>query len=130
MSDALANLPPRMIRGVAALLKHGHVAPAAAEIRVNPRTLRRWMARPAFKEALRDQASSSMRVALGQLQEAAGAAVSVLRALLEDPSPYVRAQCAGHLLQFGLRACELEDVGARLAAVEAALAKPGEGGLQ
>jgi len=111
------TLSPAQRRCVVALLTAGGAGQAAATAGVSVRTVRRWLADPAFTTAVRDAGRSSAREAMSGLLASQRLAVEVLRGLLDDQSPSTRLRAAACLLDHGARALEV-DVDERLDCVE------------
>ncbi len=112
-------------RAVLAVLSHPTLPEAAKAVGVATRTLLRWMQRPDFQEALRTARREALRHALGQLQTAMGEAVETLREVMRDPeaAPGARVSAARTVLESALRAVEVDELDARLAALEAELTR-------
>jgi ABC-type thiamine transport system ATPase subunit len=111
------TLSPAQRRCVVALLTAGGAGQAAATAGVSVRTVRRWLADPAFTTAIRDEARASARQALSALLAAQTAAVRVLHRLLDDQSPSTRLRAAVAVLEHGRHAIDF-DVDRRLEQVE------------
>jgi transposase-like protein len=111
---------------VAALLTARNAEEAARSIGIGPATLRRWQKDPTFDVAYRGALRVAHKQTLGRLQQAAGAAVSTLLKLMVDQNvpASTRARCADSVLGHAAKAIELDDIEARLAALEQAAQKP------
>lgn len=107
---------------LAALLQSPTVCDAAKLAGISVATAWRWAADPAFRDEYRKAAADALQVALGRLQAASGAAVGVLAAIMDDAGQpgAVRVAAAGRVLDTALRATELLDLAARVAALETA----------
>jgi len=109
---------------LAALMSQPTIAQAAQQAGVAKSTALRWLAEPGFRR----QFDAAKRQALGEtlayLQRSMLGAVARLNALLMDPQskPIIQLGAARALLEYGLRAYELEEVTGRLLRLEEALA--------
>src|SRR5207253_435980 len=115
---------PRMSRrreqAIAALLTRPTVAEAAQAAGVAERTLRRWFRDPAFAAEYRAAQRQSLEAAIGSLQGAAMEAVAALRRNLLPPAPAaVQTRAAVAVLEQLARWRELDELAARVAALEA-----------
>lgn len=120
-SGALANrLTTRQARAIIALLSEPTFQAAAKAAKVGDRTLRRWLTEdPTFKAAYRTARSLALGQATARLQATAAQAVDTLRALLGAESrPDVRARAALGLLAAAMKAEELDNLVARVEALE------------
>jgi hypothetical protein len=102
-----------------ALLANNTIEAAARQAGISSRTLRRYMQRPAFAEALRAARRETVRGISKRLQDAAVEAVDTLRAVMKDESaPGPRVTAARCILELSFKAAELEEVEQRIAALE------------
>jgi hypothetical protein len=109
---------------IAALLNATSIEEAAPVAKVHVSTIHRWMRQPEFVAAYREASRGIMRHAITRLQRACRVATETLLAVMQDheaPS-IVRVSAARTILEMAVRVVELEDVGARLAHLEATLA--------
>jgi len=104
-------------RAVAALLTSRTVEQAATTAGVGERTVRRWLADPAFTEAYRLEARTAARGAMSDLLAGQREAVATLRRALVEGSPAQQVRAARALLEVGVRVRE-DDSDERLSAVE------------
>lgn len=120
-STNLEHLPERQQHAIIALLAKGTVAAAARASGVGERTLHTWLADPTFSAAYRAARRESVRAALAALQRASADAVATIAMVMKDraAAPAVRLAAARTVLDLALQAVELDDVLARLAALEA-----------
>src|SRR5580704_19466289 len=105
---------------IVALLSQRSVDDAARVANVTPRTLYRWMKEPEFDAAYREARRAAFGQSVARLQQASGAAVSTILKLMLDPNvpASTRARCADSVLGHTAKALELEDIEARLSALE------------
>ena len=116
-----ANLTSNQEKAVAALLSEPSVAAAAAKAGIGERTLFRWLDDPAFADAYRQARREAVSQAVARLQPMSTHAVTVLAMVMADTrvSPSTRVTAAKSVLEFAIRAVELEDLEGRLSALEA-----------
>lgn len=105
-----------------ALLEARSKQEAATRLGISRATLYRRLRDPDLKEAYRAARSEALADATATLQVAAVVAVKALLDILSDPTvaPYVRVTSASRVLELAYKAYELEDLEARLEALEAA----------
>lgn len=120
-STVLENLPERQQKAIIALLAKGTIAAAARSAGVGERTLHTWLGDPTFSEAYRAARRESVRAATASLQRSSADAVTTIASIMRDKSAPagVRLAAARTVLDLALQAVELDDVLARLAALEA-----------
>lgn len=120
-NPALENLTERQQQAIIALLSKGTIAGAARSAGVGERTLHTWLGDPTFIEAYRAARRESVRAATAALQRASADAVTTIASIMRDKTapPAVRLSAARSVLELALQGLELDDVLARLAAVEA-----------
>jgi hypothetical protein len=106
-------------RALVALLHAPTLTTAAAEARVNERTLRRWLDEDEFRTAFRTMRRQVMDGALTQLTNAMQDAVTALRRNVSpDVLPAIQVRAAVGLLCMGLRAADQLDLAERVEALE------------
>jgi len=116
------ELTPKQEKAIAALLSTATVEKAAEQAGVGLRTLWRWLDDDAFAAAYRHARREAVGQATARLQQLSSHAVMVLARLMADAyvPPSVRMHAARTILEFAMKAVELEDIEARLAALEEA----------
>jgi hypothetical protein len=122
-ASTLGALTPQQERAVIALLAEPTVAKAAAASGVPERTLYRWMSDDkAFGDAYRKARREAFGQAVGLAQRLAPMAITTLAKVMSDAgsSHSARVSAATNLLRFGREAIELEDIAARVEALERA----------
>lgn len=112
------DLTPNQRAGILALLEHRTVQEAAKALEVNPATLWRWMAAPAFAEALREAQGRAFDDGIERLRGVAGAAAEALARNLKCGIPATEVRAAQIVLELGFRAREQAEFADRLAALE------------
>jgi hypothetical protein len=120
MSVLGAKFGRKKEEAIVALLSQRSVDDAARVANVTPRTLYRWMKEPEFDAAYREARRAAFGQSVARLQQASGAAVSTILKLMLDPNvpASTRARCADSVLGHTAKALELEDIEARLSALE------------
>jgi transposase-like protein len=105
---------------IAALLSHRNVEDAARAVDIGANTLLRWLKLPEFEAEYRKARRQAVNQATARLQQASGAATSVLLTVMADTRtpPAVRARAAHTVLEMSMRAVEIEDFESRLAELE------------
>ena len=108
-------------QAIACLLTASSIAEAAAQAGVNQRTLFRWLKDATFQAAYCTARRQVVQHAMGQVQQAANEAVTSLRTImLDDTAPAsARVSAAKMVLDLGIKTVEIENLEARLAALEA-----------
>ena len=94
------------------------------ELGISRRTLDRWTARPAFREALDQERRGIVREAMSRAKAHMGRMLEVLRRIAEDDAmpPPSRVSAAAKILDVAVKAIEVQDLDERLRALEAAQA--------
>jgi hypothetical protein len=110
----------KMEPAIAALLSHRSVEDAARAVGISVNTLRRWMQVPEFQAACREARRKILSQAIGQLQNAAGAASKTVLKIMVDPAvpAGIRLRAAEIVLEQAVKAGELEETEDRLAKLE------------
>ena len=113
---------------IAALLSQPTVEQAARSINIGLRTLLRWLQNPEFKQAYYKARRDAFGQATARLQQASGAAVMTLLKIMVDPNApaSTRVRAADSVLDHGAKAIEIEDIEARVAALEEATQNHGQ----
>ena len=117
------KLPRRKEQAISALLMHATLSEAAAALAVDESTLRRWLREDtAFQTAYREARRQVVQQAIVQVQQATGEAVETLRKVMQatDAPASAKVSVAKAILETAVKAVELEDLEARIAALEAA----------
>jgi len=120
----LDGVNPRQERAIAALLNEPTVARAAQAVGIGERTLHRWIEEPRFANAYRRARRRAFGQAVALTQRYAVVAVQSLARIITDQSAShgARVSAASALLRFGREGIELDDLCARVEALEAASA--------
>ena len=120
MASRKTKLGRKKEEAVLALLTQRNVEEAARAVGVTARTLYRWLQQPDFLAAYREAKRSAFSQAVARVQTMTTAAVSTLGKVMVDPAAPAasRVRAASSVLDFAAKAIEIEDLEARLAALE------------
>jgi transposase-like protein len=107
---------------VAALLTQRNIEEAARSIGVAPNTLLNWMKLPEFQAAYREARRSAFSQSIARLQQGtAAAATTLLKTMIDSNTPAsVKVRAAEAIFNHAAKAIEVEDIEARVAALERA----------
>jgi len=117
-----AKFGRKMEAAVAALLTQKNQEEAARAANISVATLLRWQKVPEFQKAYREARRAAHHQSIARLQHATSAAVSTLLKVMVDPSTpaSTKVRAADSVLDHSEKAIELEDIDARLVALEQA----------
>lgn len=116
------KLHGKQAAAIAALLAQRTIAEAAHQVGVGERTLLRWLQEDApFQTAYHAARRHVVQHAIAQVQQATSTAVATLGTIMQDATATAsaRVSAAKAVLETAIKGVELEDVEARLAALEA-----------
>ncbi len=121
-NDLHRALTPPQERAIIALLNEQTVGRAAAAAKVGQRTLYRWLRDPTFSLAYRQARRDAFGQAIALTQRNAPLAVNTLaQVMMDDQAPSSsKVAAATTILRFGREGIELDDLGARVEALEQA----------
>jgi uncharacterized protein YcaQ len=113
-------LSPDQEQAIIALLNEPTVNRAAAVAKVGERTLYRWLTEPMFAKAYREARREAFRHAIALTQKYTPAAVQTLMKVMADPAAAhsAKVSAAAVLLKFSRESIELDDLAARIEALE------------
>jgi hypothetical protein len=124
-----SKLGRKQEEAIAALLTHRNIEEAAGAAGIGARTLLRWLKIPEFQAAYRQARRDAFGQAVARLQQGTSAAATTLLKTLIDPGtpPSVKVRAAEAIFNHAAKAIEIEDIEARVAALEQAASsgKPG-----
>src|SRR5712692_1013539 len=105
---------------ISALLTQRNVEEAAHAAGIGARTLLRWLKLPEFQAAYRHARREVYGQAVARLQQGTSAAATTLLKVMIDPGtpPSVRVRAAEAIFNHAAKAIEIEDIEARVAALE------------
>jgi hypothetical protein len=126
-----AKLPRKQEEAIMALLTQRSVEEAAKSVGVASKTLLRWLQVAEFQAAYRTAKRCAFGQSMARIQQASSAAVSTLLKVMVDPnSPAAcRVRAADSVLNHAAKAIEIEDVEARLSALEKVAEESHQGGI-
>ena len=116
------NLSAKQHTAIVALLTSATIQGAAQEAGISERQIHRWLANdPAFDAAYRRARWRATQQAIARLQQVSSAAVTVLISIAADKQQPAssRVAAASKLLDVALKSVEIEELEARLTALEA-----------
>jgi integrase len=115
-----AKLGWRKEAAIIGLLLEPSFEKAAKRAGVSESTLWRWLRLPEFQEAYRSARRESVSQAIGALQRASSEAVEALRKIMKNTKApaTARVNAARSILEFAIKGMEIEDILARLEALE------------
>jgi hypothetical protein len=124
-SDFDSKLTPIQERAIVALLANSTIKRAAKSIGVDETTLWRWLQDKDFHAAYRAARHECVSQSIARLQQVSTEAVNTLREVMRDKTAKgsERVSAAKAILDFSIKAVEIEDMAERLAQVEAILAQ-------
>jgi hypothetical protein len=124
MAGRTSSLGRKQEEAIAALLTQRNIEEAAHAAGIGVRTLLRWLKLPEFKAAYRQARHEAFGQATARLQQATSAAATTLLKTMIDPSTpaSVRVRAADSIFNHAAKAIEIEDIEARVAALEQAAA--------
>ena len=125
MSGHGSKFDRKLDEAVAALMTQRNGEEAARSIGIRPATLVRWQKRPEFQKALLEARRAAFSQTTGRLQQASSAAATTLMKTMLDEkvSPSVRVRSAESIINLAAKGIEIEDIAARLKALEEAAKK-------
>ena len=117
------QLTSRQTQAIAALLASRTVGEAAKAADVGQRTLHRWLADDAFRQALNEAEAQAIAAAARRLVQLTESALDVVESVLADPDihPATRLKAVDTVLANLLRLRELGTIEDRLAKLEGSL---------
>jgi len=109
---------------IAALLTQPSIEQAARVAGIGSKTLLRWLKLPEFQAAYREARRAGFGQATARLQQASGAAASVLLKMMVDQNSPAssRVGAAQAVLDRAAKAIEIEDIEVRVTELERSLA--------
>jgi len=116
------NLNHKQEKAIVALLNEHNVSKAAAVAEVHEKTIYRWLNEKPFADAYRRARREAFGQAIALTQRYAPLAVNTLaKILMDDKAPHTsKVNAATAILRFGREGIELDDLAARVEALEAA----------
>jgi hypothetical protein len=118
------KLTAKQHKAISALLSEPTIRKAAEQAGIPERTIYLWLKNGEFDTAYRAARRESVQQATARLQFASSAAVSVLCQLMAKDTVHasIRLSAAKTILELSIKTLELDDLAARLEALEQAYA--------
>jgi transposase-like protein len=114
---------------IAALLTQRNIEEAAKAAGIAANTLLNWMKVLEFQKSYREARRAAFGQAIARLQQGTSAAATTLLKTMIDPATpaSVKVRAAEAIFNHAAKAIEIEDIEARVAALEAATTTEGKG---
>ncbi|MGA9773671.1 MAG: hypothetical protein WBV94_31865 [Blastocatellia bacterium] len=115
-----SGLTVKQEAAILALLSQRTTRAAAKSAGVNEATLWRWLQEPEFQAAYTKARRETVKQAIARLQQNASRAVDTLKEVMTDKKAvsFARVSAAKAILDYSLKAVELEDLAERIEALE------------
>src|ERR1700690_3688901 len=128
MAGPGAKFTRKKEEAIAPLLKQRNVEAAARTAGLGTQTLVRWLRLPEFQTEWQEARRAAFGQSIARLQQASGAAVStLLKVMIDSGTPAsTKVRAADSVLGHAAKAMELEDIAARVAAIEQELQRQGD----
>jgi hypothetical protein len=125
-----AKFERKQEEAIAALLTQRNIEEAAKAARIAPNTLLNWMKVPEFQTAYREARRTAFGQAIARLQQGTSAAATTLLKTMIDPATpaSVKVRAAEAIFNHAAKAIEIEDIEARVTAIEASVGDRKAGG--
>jgi hypothetical protein len=122
-ADFTGRLTAPQERAIVALLSHSTIRTAAKAVGIDETTLWRWLQDKEFHAAYMNLRRECVRQSIARLQQASSEAVSTLRTIMKDKEAPASARvvAAKSIIDYSLKAVELEDLAERVAQLESAM---------
>ena len=116
-----SDLTPKQEKAIGALLSESTMEEAAEAAGVNRATIFRWLQQEEFQTAYTQVRRESVKHAIARLQNRSSEAVEVLAEIMKDEmnAPSARVSAAKAIIEYSIKAVEVEDLAKRLAELEA-----------
>ncbi len=118
--NTVDGLSPKQEETILALLHEPSVSKAAAAVGAGERTVYRWMEEPQFRDAYHRARREGFRQSVGLVLKYVPLAVQTLAQIMVDTTaPHTaRVMAASYLLRYGRDSMEMDDLAARMQALE------------
>ena len=125
-----AKFERKQEEAIAALLTQRNIEEAAKAAGISPNTLLNWMKVPEFQKSYREARRAAFGQAIARLQQGTSAAATTLLKTMIDPSTpaSVKVRAAEAIFNHAAKAIEIEDIEARVTAIEASVGDRKAGG--
>ncbi len=123
LPELSSRLTPIQERAIIALLSNANIRTAAKAVGVDEATLWRWLQDQDFHAAYMAVRRESVSLSIARLQQSSTKAVNTLRAVAKDKQvpASARVMAAKAIIEYSIKAVEIEDLAIRLAEVEAVM---------
>src|SRR5258708_37760045 len=130
MSGHGGKIGRKLEEAVIAMLTQRNIEEAARAVGISPATLMRWQKLPEFQTAYREARRAAFGQAVARLQRGTSAAATTLLKTMIDPATpaSVKVRAAEAIFNHAAKAIEIEDIGARVTAIEASVGDRKAGG--
>jgi hypothetical protein len=118
-----SDLTPRQEKAILELLIHPTIDEAAQAAGIGRTTLFRWLQVKEFHAAYMKARRDSVKQAIARLQSKTGEAVDVLAEVMNDSqvNPFARVAAAKAIIEYSIKAVEVEDLAQKVEELEASL---------
>lgn len=119
-----SGLSRRQETAISALLSQPTIKEAATIAKIGESTIWRWLQNEEFHAAYMQARRESVKQSIARLQSYTSAAVDTLHEVMTDKSAkdFARVAAAKAILDYSLKAVEIEDLATRLAELETVMA--------
>ena len=108
-------------KAIIALLSAPTLTDAASQVKVSEKTLRNWLKKPEFSQAVKEAGKAMLGITMSRLQGAARDATDTLLRSLTCGVPASEVRAAGLILDNAFKVADLYDLQERVAALESAI---------
>jgi HD-like signal output (HDOD) protein len=126
--DGNGALTEEQLRAIPFLLAAPSIEEGCKRAKIGKATVYEWLKEDAFREELRRQRERVVEGALETLKASITKATETLVGLLDSQNEAIRKGAANDIINFTLKAMELQDLEKRLSAIEKAVDERGNGG--
>ena len=124
-SQRMSDLTGRQLKAIEGLLSSTSIEGAARDSGLSSKTIRRYLSQPGFRALFRVELRERVHLATGRMQAGSAAAVECLLEIVQstDEASAARTRAAIAILDLTRRWIQVEDIEARLVALETAYTK-------
>lgn len=123
LPELSSRLTPIQERAIIALLSNANIRTAAKAVGVDEATLWRWLQDQEFHAAYMTARRESVSLSIARLQQSTMEAVNTLKEIAKDKDAPAssRVMAAKAIIEYSIKAVEIEDLATRLKEVEAVM---------